>query len=1404
MAKRRQGAGPRTTDRKNGTGNARSASGGARSKKASGNKTASNPARSRKPNGSAGESDDPQLAARESFPIVGMGASAGGLEAFQKFFTVMPPDGGMAFVLAQHLDPRHATLMPELLGRTTAMPVEQVEDETPVAPDRVYVIPPNATLTVEGGMLRVRPPAEDRGIRMPIDSLFHSLAEDQGHNAVCVLFSGSGSDGTLGLRAVKEHGGMAMAQSPESAKHDSILRSAIATGMVDHVLPPEEMPVKLLEYASYLRDLRHASSHVMQETSEQLNRICDLLRRRTGHDFSQYKTNTLVRRIQRRMQVLQIPSVVGYVARLRNDAKEGDQLFRDLLIGVTHFFRDPVAFEALEREVIPRIVDHAGPDGHIRVWTPGCATGEEAYSVAILLKEDIIRKGVEPKVQIFAGDIDDEALDFARSGRYPEGVAQHVTPERLERFFTKLKHSYQVAKEIREMCLFSTHNLIKDPPFSRLDLIVCRNLLIYLETDAQLRVSTLFHYSLREGGYLFLGPAEGVSGPPDLFSPIDKKHKIYQRNETVTRPPLAFPPAERGRRVATKPWSPRVATASHAELVAGLERLLLDQYAPAWIIINAQGEAVYFSPRTGKYLEPAPGIPTMDVVNMARKGLRLDLRTSIHKAIKKNDEVMREGVEVDTGGEIQRINLIVKPIGEAPGDSEASLFLIVFQEVGPAHGGDGPALVAGTAIGEDGEVVRQLESELRMTKEHLQATIEEVETSNEELKSSNEELLSTNEELQSANEELQTSKEELQSLNEELETINSELNKKVEEVDTVNSDLQNLLQSTQIPTLFLDNELRIKRFTEAATHVFNLIETDVGRPISDIASRFEGDLVGDLKEVLRTLVPKERQVSLADGTDTYFLRILPYRRVDNVIDGLVVTYMDVTQLNQALEMQGRLAAIVASSQDAIVGRTLDGTITSWNRSAMQMFGYTPDEAIGQPVSLISSAHQDDEVSRMGDGLRQGQTVPPFESMRLTKDGRELTVSVAISPVRDIAGRLVGASAIYRDITDLKRARRSLEDEARRKDEFLALLGHELRNPLAPLRNAVEILQTGKAGEVRSGKALDVMARQLAHMTSLVDQLLDASRISSGKIHLHPEEVDLEAVVRTTAEDQRPIIASAGLTLEVKLPGRPVWVSADPVRLAQIVSNLLANAVKFTDTGGRVTLSLQSDARQGNAVLSVKDTGIGIEPDMVKRLFTPFTQSSRGLERTRGGLGLGLALVRALVESHGGTVQARSDGKGKGSEFVVRLPLAGARAAAAASPRRAKGDGAPRRILLVEDNVDAADTLRTVLELAGHIVETAHDGPAALAAAQSFKPNVVLCDIGLPGGMDGYAVAAALRDRGGDGGMPYLIALSGYGQSGDRDRARAAGFDRHLTKPADPAVLRQILSALPVPGGGDTS
>jgi two-component system CheB/CheR fusion protein len=1325
---------------------------------------------------------------------VGLGASAGGLEPLQKFFTGMPADSGMAFVVVQHLDPRHETLLPELLGKTTRMSVEQVRDETPLRGDHVYVIPPNAVLTVEQGALRVKAPPQEGGPRMPIDSLFHSLAADQGHRAVCVLFSGSGTDGTLGLRSVKEHGGMAMAQAPESARHDAIVRSAIGTGLVDHVLLPEEMPARLVEYADHLVKLqdRSETGALFENETDQIASITTLLRRKTGHDFKGYKRSTLRRRIQRRMQVLQIASAADYLQRLRQDAKEVDQLFRDLLISVTHFFRDPAAFEVLAEQVVPRVLERG--EGALRVWTPGCATGEEAYSVAILLREEMSRREQWPKVQIFAGDIDEDALEFARHGRYPEGIAAHIAPERLKRFFVKQDHSYQVVREVRDMCVFSTHNLTRDPPFSRLDLIVCRNLLIYMEAALQQHVTSIFHYALRPGGYLFLGPSESLTGPGEMFRTLDKKHRIFQRNEAETlRVSVPLPERAPEPRSITRPWAIRVPSAQQRELLSKLEHLLLDQYAPAWVIVNSQGETVHFSSRTGRYLEPAAGAPSASLVAMARKGLRLELRTALHQAAKTGETVRREDVLVETNGDVQPINLVVRSLPEL--GSDPAFLLVVFQESGPPRSRDHGQKSVGAASSDH---IVQLESELRSTRDHLQATVEEVETSNEELKSTNEELLSTNEELQSANEELQTSKEEMQSVNEELETINAELTKKVEQLDSVNSDLQNLLQSTQIPTLFVDNSLRIKRFTETATQVFRLLEGDIGRPITDMAPRFEGDMVADLREVQRTLSAKERQVRLADGSAAYLMRVLPYRRVDGLVDGLVLTFLELTQLDQALAQKARLATIVETSQDAIVGRTLDGTITSWNQAAGEMFGYSAQEAVGNSLSLIVPQDGWEEMERVLQRMTRGESVVPYESALRARDGRALSVSIAMSPIRDAQGRLIAASAIFRDITELKRIQEQLRRETHEKDQFLALLSHELRNPLAPLRTSLEILRGPGPEPKVVERSLRIMDRQLTQLTSLVDQLLDAARISSGKIALDPVELDLTGLVRDVLEDHRRLIADAGLKLFSTLPERPVHVRADRVRLSQALGNLIANSAKFTGEGDELRVKVEAIQSRQLAVVTVKDNGIGMDAATQARLFQPFVQSAGSSERARGGLGLGLWLVKGLVDAHGGIVAAQSKGLGLGTEVTIRLPLLSApewpHARAPKADRVTRSRAAPRRILVVEDNADALESLRKLLEIQGHEVAVAETGSEAVKVASDFHPEVVLCDIQLRGGMDGYAIAGALRAQG--DGSPYLIALTGYGQPEDRNRTREAGFDWHLTKPPNHDELARLLAELP--------
>jgi len=858
------------------------------------------------------------------FLVVGMGASAGGLEAFEEFFDRMPSDSGMAFVIIQHLAPDRKSLMTELLARHTQMPVTQVQGKTRVLPNHVYIIPPNTILTIENGALHVAAPAGPAAQRTPIDAFFRSLAADQGDKAVCILLSGAGTDGTIGLRAVKENGGMTMAQTAESARHDSIPRSAIATGLVDYILPINEMPNKLLEYSTHLNSIRQKlrPGNVVPGGADQLGKIYSVLQRRTGHDFSGYKDTTFLRRVQRRMQVLQIASFEEYVRLLSRSETEQDSLFNDLLIGVTHFFRDPDAFTALRTEVVPKLFEGKSEDDEIRIFVIGCASGEETYSVAITLAEFVSGLQKRPTIKIFATDIDEDALETARLARYPDTIEEHVSRERLDRFFIKQDGAYQVKKELREMCIFSVHSIVKNPPFSRLNLITCRNLLIYYAPDVQNQIIPLFHYALAPNGYLFLGPSEHLSSNAELFRTIDKKHRIFQRREVPFRPSMPFPLTYATPGSRQHGSEPRRSQAVEGRNLANLiERTILRNYAPACVVINELGEAVYFSGRTGRYLEPAEGEPTVDIVGMAREGLRASLRTAIHRATKTKSEVTHENIAVAQNGNIQKVNVTVRPMREF-GD-EPALYLIIFQDVGPAAAKE---TIHAPTVAVD-EAIAHMERELRSTREDLQTTIEELETSNEE-------LVSSNEELQSANEELQSSKEEYQSLNEELETVNAELRGKLEDLDRANSDLQNLLESIQIASIFLDRNLCIRSFTPATKRVYRLIHHDIGRPITDFGQWLsEGDLAADSREVLRTLIPIERLIRRPESDTRFKMRILPYRTIDGVINGVVITFIDVTDEKRAEE------ALTRMNDD------------------LKQFAYTASHDLQEPLRMVVSYSQ---------------------------------------------------------------------------------------------------------------------------------------------------------------------------------------------------------------------------------------------------------------------------------------------------------------------------------------------------------------------------------------------------------------------------------------------------------------
>jgi two-component system CheB/CheR fusion protein len=1045
-------------------------------------------------------------AAEQPSLIVGLGASAGGLEAFQRFLRAMPADCDAAFVVIAHLDPRQKSALADVLGRATSMEVIAVTKPVELRRHHVYVIAPNSILRLKGNRLVPEPRRE--GAATPINDFLLSLASEAGARAVSIILSGTGCDGTLGLRAVKEAGGLTIAQASESAQYPGMPRSAVATGLVDMVLRAEDMPSKLLDYGRRLERFEDGKgkSALQDRARRYLTNICTLLRTKTGHDFSQYKESTLLRRIQRRMQVSQLERVESYIEKLRRDPAEVEALFQDLLIGVTHFFRDRDAFAALESKIIPKLFENR-VDDQIRVWVPGCATGEEAYSIAILLREHMKKVDAAPKVQVFATDIDEKALEFARVGVYPESIARDVGAKRLRQFFVSRGDIYQVTKDIREMCVFSVHNLIKDPPFSRLDLVSCRNLLIYMNADLQKRVLPLFHFALRPGRYLFLGPSENVTQHEKFFSIVDSKHRIFRAAAAVA-PVLPELPlrASMDKSAPSRLHAVSSKSAGQKALIAQVERTLISGFMPAYVVVNDRYDLIYASAGTGKYLELPAGAPNANVLNMARKGLRLELRAALAKAGQGRHRVVDNDVVVGFDGGAQAIRLVVQSV--SIGDDSGSYFLIVFQDIATTQ----------------------------------------------------------------ASEELETSREELQSVNEELETVNSELTAKIESLDRAKSDLKNLLESTQIATIFLDRDCHIKNFTPMAKDIFHLIESDIGRPITDIVNRLASPSIQeDVRRVMRTLAHVEKEVQLNDGRTTFIMRILPYRTVGNVIDGVVLTFIDITDRKTYEEERARLGNIVAFSHDAIIGITLDGTISAWNAGAEQVFGYPSHEAVGRPWTMLLPPDRSDDEQKLLDRAKRNELARQHDTTMLSMDGRHIPVSATMSAIKDLSGRIVGVSLIARDITE----RRQAEERQRL---LLAELNHRVKNTLATVLSVANQTLEDAASVAEFRQAFTGRIRALSETQNLLTRTNWAG-------------ASIRDLIRAEAT---PYVRQDGANF--RLDGPEILLTPRAaLSLALVIHELMTNASKhgaLSSPSGRVEViwSIRRDSNERTVKLEWTESG----------------------------------------------------------------------------------------------------------------------------------------------------------------------------------------------------------------------
>ena len=1358
------------------------------------------------------------------FPVVGIGASAGGIQALMRLLQDMPDDPGMAFVVVLHIAPNHASHVDDVLQRAVSMPVTQVFGTMPIEKNTVYLISPSNDLWLSDGYLRVTPSDHLRSRPIAIDLFFRSLADAHRARAISIILSGMGSDGAMGIARIKEHNGINIVQDPADAEFDEMPRNALATGFVDIVLSVDRMPARLIELRDNARSMKAlladdagANEPVIEQPDaheDVLQALLTILRIRTGHDFRHYKRATVLRRIERRLQVNGVTDLAEYKRFIETHAEETTALLNDMLIGVTNFFRDRKSFDAFELSAVTKIFERRSPDEPVRAWSAGCSTGEEAYSLAMLLSEHVPAGGKFPLIYVFATDIDESAIGMARTGLYRESIVADVSAERLERFFLKLGDCYQVTKELRQKLLFATHNLLSDPPFSRLDMISCRNLLIYLDKTVQRQVLDTFHFALRPGGFLFLGSSESAEIASDLFAQVDKRNGVYQSMRLGTRAAPPLPLVQPGKFESSR----RSGASRHTpESLMALRQRVFECYAPPSVTVDRDGAILHMSDHVGRFLQYVSGEPSHNLLTLVNPELRLELRTMLHRVLRNGESVVSRRVGFSRGETQSFVNISARPFSDE--ESAQDVIVVFFDEIEIENESAGEVDTMSTNVprheppvsdpSADATRISDLEHDLHHAQTQMHSSMEDASVSAEELTASNEELQAINEELRSTSEELETGKEELRSVNEELVTVNLELVDTVAETTKANDDLRNLITSTGIPTVFVDRAMRIKRYTPPAVEIFKLIPSDIGRPLLDLTHRLDyPQMAADACAAFDNLKLTEREV-VTDRGEWFLARVLPYRTADDHIDGAVITLIDITARRAAeaamhsSEERLRLAATTTNDY-AIIVHDMDGLIVTWNGGAQHIFGYTESDMRGKPIDLIFLP--EDREARIPLLERQRATLAgraEDERWHVRHDGTEIYCSGVTTPIE--SGSFRGYAKIARDVTDktcvesqqqltltLERAIRAQAEASNRvKDEFFSVLSHELKNPLNLIHVKAELLT--RIPDVRNvasvQNAADAIQRAVAGQAKIIDDLLDLSRVRAGKLALRFAPVEVASVLQVVAAASAADAAAGDIELSVTGTDAAVMIYADAERVEQMVWNLVRNALKFTPHGGSVRTAL---SREGGFVcIDVTDTGQGIDPDFLPRIFDMFSQADGGGRRDRGGLGIGLSLVKQLAELHGGRIEAESAGPGQGARFRLWLPE-NAPSPRWETPREFIDPGILKglRVLLVDDSIEALEAFRMLLEIEGAQVRAEASAEQALEAVAQQEFDVVLSDIGMPA-MNGYEMIRQMRRTPQTATLPAL-ALTGFGREQDVTRALNAGFNGHLSKPVS---LQDLVAAI---------